>query len=102
MSCLEDALLFQIRAIKLPEPTRELVFAKPRRWRFDFAWPERLIAVEVNGGVWTQGRHSRGTGQISDMDKLNQAQLLGWKVLQFAESHIKSGDAIDLIEFALK
>lgn len=101
MSALEEALFLQIKAIKLPMPTRELVFAKPMRWRFDFAWPDRLLAVEVNGGVWIRGRHSRGKGQINDMDKLNQAQLLGWKVLQFAESHIKSGDAIDLIEFAI-
>lgn len=102
MSQLEETLLFQIRALKLPEPEREFRFAPPRRWRFDFAWPSKMLAIEAQGGVWVNGRHSGGKGQINDMDKLNQAQLLGWKVLQFAESHIKSGDAIDLIEMALK
>ncbi len=102
MSDLEEQLLFQIKALKLPLPEREFRFAPPRRWRFDMAWPGKMFAVECQGGVWTGGRHSGGKGQINDMDKLNQAQLLGWRVLQFAESHIRSGDALDLIELAIR
>ena len=41
------------------------------------------IALEINGGVWIRGRHSRGAGQIKDFEKLNHAQALGWKVFQF-------------------
>lgn len=65
----------------LPVPVVEFRFHPTRRWRFDVAWPERKIAVEIQGGVWSRGRHSRGTGQLADMDKLNTAQSLGWRVL---------------------
>jgi hypothetical protein len=71
-------------AAGLPEPVGEYRFAPPRRWRFDWAWTssEHQIALEIDGGVWTQGRHTRGKGAIGDMEKLNAAAILGWKVLR--------------------
>ena len=102
MSQLEEKLLFQIRAVNLPEPEREHRFAPPRRWRFDLCWKAVKLAVEVEGGVWTGGRHVRGKGAIGDMDKYNTATLNGWKVLRFSAEHIKSGRAIATIESALK
>lgn len=54
-----------------------------RKWRFDFCHIDLKIAIEIDGGVWTQGRHTRGSGFIKDMEKLNQAVLLGWKVLRY-------------------
>lgn len=65
------------------QPVRELVFNPPRKWRFDFAWPEKLIAVEIDGGTWSGGRHSRGTGFARDCEKLNAAALNGWRVFRF-------------------
>lgn len=61
----------------------EYKFDPTRKWRFDFALPHKKIAIEVNGGVFTQGRHTRGNGYINDMEKLNKAVELGWKVLQY-------------------
>lgn len=61
----------------------EFKFHKSRRWRFDYANPSLKIAIEINGGVWTRGRHSRGTGQIKDFEKLNAAQMMGWRVFQY-------------------
>src|ERR1041385_1632066 len=46
---------------RLPKPTTEYRFAPPRRWRFDFAWPEGRLALEVEGGSFVAGRHTRGT-----------------------------------------
>lgn len=63
-----------------PAPVREFVFAKPRRWRFDFAWPSRKVAVEIEGGVWSGGRHTRGGGFIGDCEKYNEACFCGWQV----------------------
>lgn len=63
---------------------REYRFAPPRRWRFDFAWVDRKVAVEFNGGVWIIGRHNRGKGYLGDLEKMNQAQALGWRVFQYA------------------
>lgn len=66
----------------LPAPREEFVFAPPRRWRFDFAWPDQRVALEIEGGVWTGGRHVSGTGFVRDMEKYNEAAALGWRVLR--------------------
>jgi hypothetical protein len=78
----------------LPAPSSEHRFHQKRLWRFDLAWPEQKVAVEVDGGVWTQGRHSRGDGMEKDNEKINTAQILGWTVLRYSTGQIKRGDAL--------
>jgi very-short-patch-repair endonuclease len=70
-----------------------------RRWRFDFALPDKL-AVEVEGGVWAQGRHNRGAGFAADCEKYNEAVLLGWRVLRFTTDMVLDGTALSTIERA--
>ena len=56
-------------------------FAAPsRQWRLDFAWPDRKVAIEIEGGVWSRGRHVRPKGFIDDCEKYNAATLNGWRV----------------------
>lgn len=87
MSELEDAFeKFITRFYHLPPAVREYVFAPPRKWRFDFAWPEQRVAVEIDGATWTQGRHTRGAGFERDCEKMNEAVLMGWRVLRFSGS----------------
>jgi hypothetical protein len=98
---LELALLQQIRASKLMEPTLQHRFHPTRQWRFDIAWFSNKpggIAVEVDGGTWSGGRHTRGAGFEADCEKLNEAALLGWRVLRVTGAHIKSGQAIAWIK----
>ncbi len=95
MSQLEDELLFALKVEGLPEPEREYRFCK-RRWRFDFAYPEHKIAIEVEGGTWVNGAHSRGAHYQSDCEKYNNAVLLGWKVLRITGAMI--GNAPDIIK----
>jgi len=97
----EDWLYFQIKAIDLPLPEREFRFCL-RRWRFDFAWPDRLLAAEVEGGVYSQGRHTRGKGFTEDCIKYNEAAILGWRILRFPTQMIPSGEAVGVIERALE
>jgi hypothetical protein len=66
----------------IPAPVAEYRFALDRRWRFDWAWPDQLIALEVEGGVWSGGRHTRGAGFAGDIEKYNRAALAGWRVLR--------------------
>jgi hypothetical protein len=74
----------------LPKPESEYVIKETgRKWKYDFAWPERKIAVEIHGGVWTQGRHTRGAGFIGDRRKMNAAVLCGWRVLEFTTDCLK-------------
>jgi len=71
-------------------------------WRFDFAFKREKLAVEIEGGVFTGGRHTRPTGFIDDTHKYNAAVLLGWRVLRFAAPDIKSGEALGVVDQALE
>lgn len=91
----------QCKVFKL-SPTPELRFHPTRRWRFDFAFESVKLAIEVEGGVWTQGRHSRGKGFEADCVKYAEAALLGWTVLRFSTGQVKSGVAIGYVEEMMK
>lgn len=90
-SDLEETFLLAWRQIAqhMPEPVREYRFHPARRWRFDFAWPEQRVAVEIEGGAWVQGRHTRGAGYTNDCEKYNSAMLEGWRVLRFTGDMLK-------------
>lgn len=88
-SPLERLLAHQIEEARLPAPVREHRFHPRRKWRFDFAWPREKLAVEVEGGVWTRGRHTRGSGFVKDTEKYNAAAALGWTVLRFTARDIE-------------
>ena len=88
-----EGLQNRVRAqlVGLPDPVTELIFHPKRKWRFDYAWPTRMIALEVHGGIHSGGRHTRGRGFVEDRAKMNEATLLGWTVLEVTPEHIKSG-----------
>ena len=75
------AFLFMSKKMK---PQNEYKFHPSRKWRFDFAFPEIMFALEIEGGVWSKGRHTRGTGFVNDINKYNEATMMGWKVLRAA------------------
>lgn len=81
----------------LPVPLPEFVFHPVRKWRFDYAWPDQKIAVEIDGGVWTKGRHTRPAGFLADMEKLNAAARFGWRILRYTPDTIADSIA-DLVE----
>jgi len=86
----------------LPKPVAEFRFAPPRKWRFDFAWPDRKLSLEIEGGVWTNGRHTRGRGYERDMEKYSTAAVNGWCVLRVTPRMVQSGEALALVEQALR
>jgi very-short-patch-repair endonuclease len=82
----------------VPPATAEFRFHPKRKWRFDYAWPEHKIALEIDGGVWIRGRHNRAPGFLRDMEKMNEAALLGWRVLRCTPEQFANGDVIALLE----
>ncbi len=74
----------------LPDPDYEYKFNPDRKWRFDIAWPKYKIAIEIEGGIWIQGRHNRGAGMIKDMEKYNSANMLGWMLLQYTPQNLSN------------
>lgn len=101
----------QIQQRALPEFEREFVFANSigRRWRFDFAWPEYKLAVEIEGLVVMRiggelvckGRHASIAGFKADCEKYAWATVFGWRVMRFEQSQVTDKTAIDMLTRAL-
>jgi hypothetical protein len=68
---------------------REYRFDLDRKWRFDFAHPASMTAIELEGGVWTGGAHNRGRHFLSDCEKYNTAALLGWTVFRLGTGMVR-------------
>ena len=85
----------------VPDGVPEYHFHPTRRWRFDWAWPLQRVALELEGGVWSQGRHVRGAGYERDCEKYNEAQLLGWIVIRATYGQVESGKAAEWVRRAL-
>jgi len=68
----------------------EYRFHKKRLWRFDYAFIQEKIAIEIEGGAYTNGRHTRGSGFIKDMEKYNAANVLGWNVLRYTPQQFET------------
>ncbi|WP_151794609.1 DUF559 domain-containing protein [Acinetobacter soli] len=93
----EVTLVRDLRALKI-NYEQEYKFHPERNWRADFLITGTKILIEVEGGIWSGGRHIRGKGFIADMEKYNAAAILGFKVLRFDTQQVKSGLAIKQIE----
>lgn len=93
--------LAALRSEGLPAPTPEYRFHPVRRWKFDYAFPTQMVAVEVEGGAWTRGRHTRGAGFIADMEKYNEAAIRDWCVIRVTPSQLLTPAILALIRRAL-
>jgi very-short-patch-repair endonuclease len=95
---LERALFTELKMVGIPVPVRQFRFHSTRLWKFDFAWPERHMAVEVDGGTWTGGAHVRGKRYEGDCEKGNEAVLLGWQIMHVTTDMVRDGRAVVYIE----
>lgn len=104
ISALEEKLAGQLGAVGLPAPVREFRFVPGRMYRADFAWPNQMLLVECEGGIFARGRGWHGSvgGFLDDLEKYNLATLLGYRVLRYTAKEVKSGKAIREIEQMLK
>jgi very-short-patch-repair endonuclease len=91
-----------IIASGLPRPIAEHRFHEARKWRFDYAWPEQRVALEIEGGVYTGGRHTRGKGFEKDCEKYNAATLAGWRVFRVTTGMLNDGRALAILSEALQ
>lgn len=96
-SGLQQRRLAILHADLSPTWQAEVRFHPTRRWRFDFADPETMMALEIEGGVWTGGRHTRGKGFLRDIEKYNTATSLGWRIFRTTPQHFGSKVLFDLI-----
>jgi len=106
---LEQRLLLeQLRGagyVALPEAR----FHPQRKWRVDVAvthldtdrHPGAILAIEIDGGAWSRGRHVRGAGFVADMEKQNALTELGWRILRFTPQQVRDGSALAQIRRCL-
>lgn len=85
----------------IEEPVDEHRFDSKRQWRFDYAWPKLMVALEIEGGVWTKGRHIRPIGYIGDIEKYNAATLAGWRVFRATPAMLHSNSFWEMLRSAL-
>lgn len=83
------------------ECVKEFKFHPVRKWRFDYAIPEYKIALEVEGGVWTGGRHTSSVGFMKDMEKYNTATLMGWRVFRTTPDELYRLKTLNLLKTAI-
>lgn len=125
---LRDKIFLELlRKEGMPKPEEQYKFSKTRRWRFDFAWPEKMLAVEIEGKVWGQyvychrcgakvqkksaggkwsyvrdsgGRHTSASGYLGDMEKYNNAALLGWRLIRIPANDMHNKESVSIIKEA--
>lgn len=107
----ENRLDAELRRAGVPAFVREHYFAQElgRSFRLDFAWPDRLVAVEVQGGGWMpadkhgrrRGAHGGGEALERDCEKFALASALGWCVVPVTPAQIKDGRAVTWIGLVL-
>jgi len=85
----------------IKHPVAEYKFHATRKWRFDYAWVDQKLALEVEGGIWTRGRHIRSSGYIADMEKYNTASYDGWKVIRVEPSKLSTFETIKILKKCL-
>lgn len=79
----------------------QVKFHPERQWRLDFFARDYQLAVELHGGIHTQGRHVRGEGFAGDRAKVNAAIEMGIAVLEFTKEMLENGIAIKQTEWCL-
>jgi len=101
-SSLETLAEMKLREANINNFVEEHRFCE-RRWRFDFAWPNQMVALEVEGGVWKGGKggHTSGVGFTKDCEKYNTATVMGWKVLRVVGPQIRDGSMINWVKGVL-
>lgn len=93
----ESVRLAILNRLLFPGWTAEHKFSE-RRWRFDFAHLGRWIAIEIEGGVYSRGRHVRPKGFLGDIEKYNRAAVLGWRVLRMTPQQFDGLEFVPLVK----
>lgn len=97
----EDTLAFQLKAVKAPLFERQFRINPERRFMADFYFPAARVVVEVEGGGFVNGRHSRGAGIENDAEKSALIAQMPARLIRVTPKQVKNGRALDWILKAL-
>ena len=82
---------------RIPFPVEEFKFHPTRKWRIDICWPDQKLALEIEGGVWENGRHVRPSGFIKDIEKYNALTLEGFSLLRCTPQQMETCESYDFV-----
>ena len=97
-----------------PGAVAEHKFAAGRNWAFDFAWPDKLVALEIEGGIYGRGKKCPMCGRravaghtsierlLKDMEKYNAASILGWRLIRATPGQLSDGTAAAAVARAIR
>lgn len=87
--------LFEFSLSTLPEKfEKEYRFSSLRNWKIDYYFKLSRLAVEIEGGIWIQGRHNRASGFIKEMEKYNTMAKYRMYLMRFTPDQVESGEAL--------
>lgn len=98
MSLAFATLAAYCKSRSYPEPVAEFRFHPQRKWRFDAAFVDDLLAVEFQGGAFSGGRHTRGAGFSRDAEKFATAAALGWRIMPITTEQLNAGALWPLLD----
>ena len=83
-------------------PMPEYKFHEKRRWRIDYYFEreEKKVALEIEGGIYTKGRHTRGSGFEKDMEKYNELSKHGIYLIRYQPKDLdtRPGEVIEMVK----
>lgn len=85
----------------IPTPVEEFKFSTERRYRSDYAWPDHMILLEQEGGIYTKGAHGSVSGILRDIEKYNLAATLGYRVLRVQPKDLLKASTFEMIKKCL-
>lgn len=102
---IEKVDLFPLACEKigLPTPVKEYRFHAARKWRIDYYFEAngRRVGLEVEGGVFSGGRHTRGAGFKGDMEKYNAAAGMGITIVRVVPGDLLKTETFNLVKKTL-
>ena len=96
-SRLEKRFELLWRALGGPDLVKEFRFHPVRKWRADFAHLPSRTLIEIEGGIYINGRHNRGAGFAADLEKYLEAALDGWRVVRLGPEELNENNTGRLI-----
>ena len=99
---IEAELVLLLQRAGLGGYQRNYRFAVKKRYELDFAWTMQRVAIEVQGGLHSNGAHVRPAGYTRDCKKMRLAQLMDWKIFYCTAGDIRDNSIIEDVETALE
>jgi hypothetical protein len=91
--------LCEAEGIETPVP--EYRFHPTRKWRTDFAFVSARLLLEIDGGLFVNGGHTRGAAREHDFEKDCNALIMGYRVMRVSTGQLKSGLAMTWLKAIL-